>query len=194
MTNNMKDEARSALDEMGIAERRLAAAAADCPPWRHAVFGLVMAASVATPAVAMPARLAVPALVFFAVLMIFQSDGRRTGMFVNGYRRGKTLGLTLGLLVVIMGLLMLSIRAGERGDGQQNDRPSVAARLRDITAVSDSVLSKHLSALAEAGHIKLSKAVAGGRQRTWASLTRAGRKAFVAHVAALEALVATAVG
>ena len=68
------------------------------------------------------------------------------------------------------------------------------ARLRDITAVSDSVLSKHLSALAEAGHIKLSKAVAGGRQRTWASLTRAGRKAFVAHVAALEALVATAVG
>ena len=116
MTNNRKDEARSALDEMGIAERRLAAAAADCPPWRHAVFGLVMAASVATPAVAMPARLAVPALVFFAVLMIFQSDRRRTGMFVNGYRRGKTLGLTLGLLVVIMGLLMLSIRAGERGD------------------------------------------------------------------------------
>ena len=68
------------------------------------------------------------------------------------------------------------------------------ARLRDITAVSDSVLSKHLSALTEAGHIKLSKAAADGRQRTWASLTRAGRKAFAAHVAALEALVATAAG
>ena len=65
------------------------------------------------------------------------------------------------------------------------------ARLRDIAGVSDSVLSKHLAALAEAGHIKLRKAAAGGRQRTWASLTRSGRKAFKAHVAALEALVAT---
>jgi DNA-binding MarR family transcriptional regulator len=64
------------------------------------------------------------------------------------------------------------------------------ARLREITGVSDSVLSKHLSALAEAGHIALRKAASGGRQRTWASLTAAGRKAFRAHVAALEALIA----
>lgn len=66
------------------------------------------------------------------------------------------------------------------------------ARLRTITMVSDSVLSKHLSALAEAGHIALRKAASGGRQRTWASLTPSGRRAFKAHVAALEALVATA--
>jgi hypothetical protein len=31
-----------------------------------------------------------------------------------------------------------------------------------------------------------------GRQRTWASLTGAGRKAFAAHMAALQALVAHA--
>lgn len=66
------------------------------------------------------------------------------------------------------------------------------ARLREITGVSDSVLSKHLSALAEAGHIVLRKAAADGRQRTWVSLTRGGRKAFKAHVAALEKLVAAA--
>ena len=66
------------------------------------------------------------------------------------------------------------------------------ARLRSITGVSDSVLSKHLSALAEAGHIALRKAASGGRQRTWAALTTSGRRAFKAHVAALEALVATA--
>jgi DNA-binding MarR family transcriptional regulator len=66
------------------------------------------------------------------------------------------------------------------------------ARLREIVGVSDSVLSKHLAALVEAGHIKLRKAAADGRQRTWASLTRSGRRAFAAHVAALEALVATA--
>ena len=65
-------------------------------------------------------------------------------------------------------------------------------RLRDITQVSDSVLSKHLSALVEAGHITLSKAASEGRQRTWASLTRSGRTAFDAHVAALRAIVAGA--
>ena len=68
------------------------------------------------------------------------------------------------------------------------------AKLRELTGVSDSVLSKHLAALSEAGHIRLSKAAAGGRQRTWASLTRGGRKAFTGHVAALKALVATAAG
>jgi len=62
------------------------------------------------------------------------------------------------------------------------------ATLRDLTKVSDSVLSKHLSALAEPGYVKLRKAAANGRQRTWASVTRAGRAAFEHHVAALQAL------
>ena len=64
------------------------------------------------------------------------------------------------------------------------------ARLRDITGVSDSVLSKHLSALADAGHIALRKAAVDGRQRTWASLTSDGRKALQKHVAALTKLAA----
>ena len=63
-------------------------------------------------------------------------------------------------------------------------------RLKAITGTSDSVMSKHLSALAEAGYVKLSKAAADGRQRTWVSLTKAGRKAFKRHVKALELLVA----
>jgi DNA-binding MarR family transcriptional regulator len=58
--------------------------------------------------------------------------------------------------------------------------------------VSDSVLSKHLSALGEADYVRLRKAAQDGRQRTWASLTRPGRKAFAAHMAALQALVASA--
>ena len=52
------------------------------------------------------------------------------------------------------------------------------ATLRDLVEVSDSVLSKHLSALKEAGYVDLRKAALDGRQRTWASLTRAGRQAF----------------
>ena len=64
------------------------------------------------------------------------------------------------------------------------------AKLRELVGVSDSVLSKHLAALAEAGHIGLRKAASDGRQRTWASLTRSGRTAFQAHVAALQTIVA----
>lgn len=66
------------------------------------------------------------------------------------------------------------------------------SRLREIAGVSDSVLSKHLSALVEAGYVRLAKSTLDGRQRTWASFTRAGRKAFAAHMRALQALVASA--
>lgn len=64
------------------------------------------------------------------------------------------------------------------------------ALLRDTARISDSVLSKHLAALQQAGYVRLRKAALDGRQRTWASLTRKGRAAFVAHVKALQALVA----
>jgi DNA-binding MarR family transcriptional regulator len=66
------------------------------------------------------------------------------------------------------------------------------AVLRKTADVSDSVLSKHLSALSEAGYVRLRKAAMDGRQRTWASLTRAGRGAFQGHVAALTALARVA--
>ena len=64
------------------------------------------------------------------------------------------------------------------------------AKLRERLKVSDSVLSKHLAALSDAGYVALRKAAEGGRQRTWASLTRAGTRALDRHVAALRAIVA----
>lgn len=66
------------------------------------------------------------------------------------------------------------------------------ALLRTATGVSDSVLSKHLSALAETGLVTLRKAASGGRVRTWVAATRAGRVAFREHVAALQEMVAVA--
>ena len=66
------------------------------------------------------------------------------------------------------------------------------ALLRQMTNVSDSVLSKHLSALGEAGYAKLRKATADGRVRTWVSITRTGRAAFAGHVAALRRLAGAA--
>lgn len=65
------------------------------------------------------------------------------------------------------------------------------ALLKTITGSSDSVMSKHLAALTEAGYVAIRKATSDGRQRTWAKLTSAGRAAFRNHVRALEALAAT---
>lgn len=66
------------------------------------------------------------------------------------------------------------------------------AMIRDGIKVSDSVLSKHLKQLEEAGYVKLSKAAENGRQRTWIALTAAGRKAFAGHVAELTRLAGLA--
>ena len=64
------------------------------------------------------------------------------------------------------------------------------AVLRDRLEVSDSVLSKHLSALGEAGYVKVRKGTHQGRRTTWASLTTTGRKAVSTHVSVLRALIA----
>ncbi|MFE9084008.1 winged helix-turn-helix domain-containing protein [Brevundimonas sp. NPDC003935] len=66
------------------------------------------------------------------------------------------------------------------------------AMIRDRIEVSDSVLSKHLKQLEEAGYVTLRKAASEGRQRTWISLTSAGRKAFASHVAELTRLAGIA--
>jgi DNA-binding MarR family transcriptional regulator len=62
------------------------------------------------------------------------------------------------------------------------------AMIRDAIKVSDSVLSKHLKQLEEAGYVASRKAPFDGRQRTWLSLTGQGRRAFAAHVAELNRL------
>jgi DNA-binding transcriptional ArsR family regulator len=62
--------------------------------------------------------------------------------------------------------------------------------VRDQTGVSDSVLSKHASALEAVGYVEIRKGHVGKRPRTWLRLSAAGRKAFLAHVAALQAIIA----
>ena len=66
------------------------------------------------------------------------------------------------------------------------------ATVREIVGVSESVLSKHLKQLEDAGYLTLDKRASMSRVRTWLSLTRAGRKALDAHLRALRALMAAA--
>ncbi|POH58324.1 transcriptional regulator [Arthrobacter glacialis] len=64
------------------------------------------------------------------------------------------------------------------------------ATLRDMLGVADSVASKQLKVLEDAGYVKLSKPTGKGRVKTWASLTPDGKRAYEEHVAALKALIA----
>ena len=64
------------------------------------------------------------------------------------------------------------------------------ATLRAVLEVSDSVLSKHVSALAEVNYVSSRKGVRGGRRTTWICLTATGRGALAAHVGALRELIA----
>ena len=61
--------------------------------------------------------------------------------------------------------------------------------IRDEVGLTDSALSKQLTTLEEAGYVKLSRGFVGKRPRTSARLTRSGREAFDAHVAALRQII-----
>jgi len=61
---------------------------------------------------------------------------------------------------------------------------------RDHVEVTDSMLSKQVSLLEQAGYVKVDKGFVGKRGRTWLSLTRDGRRAFERHVAALREIAA----
>lgn len=63
------------------------------------------------------------------------------------------------------------------------------AFLRDELSLSDSALSKQLSALQDAGYVDGDHVVADRRRRVRLRLTAKGRKALQGHVAALEAIM-----
>lgn len=60
------------------------------------------------------------------------------------------------------------------------------AAARDLLGVTDSMLSKHVALLSEAGHVSMRKAAVMGRQRTWLAITPSGQAAYAGHVAALR--------
>jgi hypothetical protein len=132
----LHDEARAALAAKGQAERDLARIT-DCPPWRHAAVGVVMAALVASPVLAMPLRFAVLVLVLVGIAGLMAADRRRTGVFVNGYRLGWTLIVSMVMLVALVGLFVVSARAGQAGDFQT---PLLLAAVAFVVATAGSVI------------------------------------------------------
>lgn len=62
------------------------------------------------------------------------------------------------------------------------------AAIRDELAVADSVLSKQLKVLADAGYVQLIKQRGTGRVKTWVKLTKPGQRALAGHLAELQRL------
>jgi len=60
--------------------------------------------------------------------------------------------------------------------------------VRDQIEISDSMLSKQMNALEQAGYVKVRKAFVGKRGRTWLSLTSQGRRTFDRHLSALHTI------
>lgn len=61
--------------------------------------------------------------------------------------------------------------------------------LRDTVEVSDSLLSKHILTLEQAGYVQVDKGYVGKRPRSWLSLTEAGRTAFADYAQTLRQIV-----
>lgn len=66
--------------------------------------------------------------------------------------------------------------------------------VRDEVAVSDSVLSKHVKQLEDAGYLQVRKATMASRQRTWLSLTKTGTRALTTYLRTVKRLAATVPG
>lgn len=62
-------------------------------------------------------------------------------------------------------------------------------RLRDHLGVSDSVLSKQVAYLLDAGYVAQRRALKDSRHRVWLRLTDGGRTAYEQHLAALRAIL-----
>jgi len=66
------------------------------------------------------------------------------------------------------------------------------ADIRDSLGISDSVLSKHLATLADAGYVDVSRVRTDARSRRKVTLTKLGRTALRGHLQALQAIAAAA--
>lgn len=61
--------------------------------------------------------------------------------------------------------------------------------LKELLAITDGNLASHLKALEESGTIKVQKGFIGRKTNTTYAVTKAGEKAFKAHIAALEKMI-----
>ena len=77
-------------------------------------------------------------------------------------------------------------------DAEPGSAPLDFARLKAVVEATDGNLGAHLTTLEKAGYVAVEKQPVGKRTRTLVSITAAGRKAFLAHLAFLKSIVDSA--
>lgn len=98
-----REEASGALNGIRLAQRRLAGRAR----WsmvRHLGFAGLMAAMVASLALPVFPRLLLTVALLIGAALIVRRDKTRDGMFVNGWRFGRTFWVSLGTVAVVLTL------------------------------------------------------------------------------------------
>ncbi|WP_084583632.1 hypothetical protein [Sphingomonas azotifigens] len=100
-------EAQHALAQIHASRAQLARVAY-CPPARHLAFAALEAGLVASPAAA-PYQLLALAPLLLGLVLIVRWDRRRLGMFVSGYRRGRTRRVIAAFLPVLLEMYGASV-------------------------------------------------------------------------------------
>jgi len=92
---------------------------ARAPLWYHPALGLLAGGYVAVQAAPMGARFAYMALSAVGLLLLVRAYRRKTGMWVSGFRAGRTRWVALALLAVLWGVMGLTMwlewQVGVRG-------------------------------------------------------------------------------
>lgn len=109
------NEASAALDAVAEAKRSVGIASA-APLWRHAAFAAVLALLILAVALHGSLWSAPFSFAMAGLVLIFRWDRKQTGMFVNGYRAGRTLPLTIALLIAVVGLAGAAFRLSSGGE------------------------------------------------------------------------------
>jgi hypothetical protein len=120
---------RDALAAASGARQRLAARAVS-PWWYAPLYGLGVGGMVAS--FALPGPLAIIGIVASTALVvtIYTVWKAKTGLGVSGYRRGRTLPLTLLFVAVLLVLMIVAVRFG-----QERGEPEVALACGAIAGV-----------------------------------------------------------
>ncbi len=112
MTDPTPEEAQAALASLEQSRARLAREM-EVPFLRHLAFAAIVAIMVL--AVGLRALQGLAPLGVVGLVLLIQWDRRRYGVFINGYRRGATLPLTLGLFLFMVAAMSASLWGREHG-------------------------------------------------------------------------------
>lgn len=90
---------------------------AKAPTWYHPVFGLLMGGLVAVQGQPIPLMIAYYVVMVIGLALLVRAYRRHTGMWVNGYRAGRTRWVAVGLAAITTVANLISVwLVRERGE------------------------------------------------------------------------------